>query len=123
MATDYSDSRVSDPAHKRIVSVPLELHESSAIITRFVNNLIVTLDETGYYLSFFEARPPIRITQEQLETTASALKSVPAELICRLYVPKELMPGFVSAMEGMAAKRTEADEAYRQKATAEGKSE
>jgi|GEM_PF-5547943 len=85
------------------VAIALEFHEPESIVTRLANNITVSADENGYYVAFYEARPPVFIgTPEDVKTRFAEVKSVRAECVARLFVPKDVMPRMLQAIQSVS---------------------
>ncbi len=84
-------------------AVPVEFHEPESTVTRLATNITVRADENGYYVAFYEARPPIVTgTPEDVKTRFAEVKSVAAECVARVFVPKDVMPRMLQAIQSMS---------------------
>jgi hypothetical protein len=71
------------------------------------NNMIVQADEHDFYLSFFEAVPPIIMgdTPEELLKHADGIKGVEARCVARLVINSERIGVFLNAIQSAISKR------------------
>ena len=87
----------------KTLALALDYHHSDAIVTRFANQVTVSVEENGFYISFYEALPPLLIgPPEEVESRLSDIKTVRAECVARLYVPKAVLPGIIEAMQSVS---------------------
>jgi hypothetical protein len=70
--------------------------------TLHANNMIVQADEHDFYLSFFEAVPPILLgsSADDRIKEAGSLKGVEAKCVARIVVNGERMGLFLNAIQG-----------------------
>ena len=64
----------------------------------FANHLLIQKDEHECHLSFYEVRPPLVFSEEQV----SAINTVPATCVARVVVANGRMPSFVKALQQFA---------------------
>ena len=116
---DSHMSAAADPQSSKLPEVTtanlqVEYPDDPSIITRFTNYIRVVPDQSGYFLTFYENRPPfLGTTNEEGEAALRAVKPIRAESVCRLYVPRESMEGMLNAIKGVFERRTAIDEAFR----------
>ena len=79
-----------EPGKVRQIAVKLEHHWGDNTSTRFANEFSLQVSQGVYYLSFYEAVPPLFIgPQEEIVKQIESMKSVRAEGIVRLVVATE----------------------------------
>jgi hypothetical protein len=82
------------------IQVPIEWRQGSDIISRYANHVVAQLGEKECYVSFFEIRPPFVLgTQEQMESQAKELKSVPADCVARIVISHDVLPSVIEVFQ------------------------
>jgi len=66
--------------------------------TKFVNSIVVQHQSDYFIVHFFEALPPIVLTEEDLKS-ASELGAVESQCVARLIVSPKGMQAFISSMQ------------------------
>lgn len=85
------------------VTIPLEWHVSDQIVSRYANHLVIQRSEQNFYLSFFEAVPPL-IIGGPAETLAQLreLGAVRSECVARLVVSADRLPALITILQDAA---------------------
>jgi hypothetical protein len=82
------------------VSLPLEHHVPDTVVTRLANHVTLQLDQDGCYLSFYEAVPPLLVgNREDVRNQLAGVKSVRAECVARVFLPKTRMADFLNVLK------------------------
>ena len=76
------------------VNLPLVWHVPEEIISRFTTNMVIQTLEHVFKISFFEAKPEIR-----LQPTNKFPKDVRADCVASIIVSPEKLPGFIQALQ------------------------
>lgn len=96
---------------EKAIKVPLQWDHPENVISRYANNLVVQHNKDSFFLSFYEARPPIISgSPEEREQKTLDLKSVKAECVARIVVPAERMEEFVRVLQDNIQRREEHEE-------------
>jgi hypothetical protein len=93
----------SEAGEPQVIPVKLEFRTSQSITTRMANHVIVQADHSGWFLSFFEAIPPMLLgSKEDVIKQLEGIQSVPAECVARIFLPGERAQDFVNAIQNVA---------------------
>ncbi len=93
---------MTDEEPEGTYTAPLEWHFGDNIIPRYATNMLVQSGDHEFYLSFFEAVPPIVMgTPEERQAQAAAVASVRAECVSRLVIARDRLPGIVRVLQQM----------------------
>ena len=97
-------TKVSSKAEEpQVIPVKLEFRTPPSIATRVANHVIVQADHSGWFLSFFEAIPPMMLgSKEDVIKQLEAIQSVPAECVARIFLPGNRAQDFVNAIQNVA---------------------
>lgn len=81
----------TSPRHVRL---PLKWHVPDDIVSRFATNLVVQTLEDAFKLSFFEAKPEIR-----LQKTAAIPRDVRADCVACIIISPEKLPSIIQVLQ------------------------
>jgi len=76
--------------------IPIEWRVPEDLRAIFVNHMLVTEMDGQFIVTFFEAKPPMRLEGEP--KNEDAIKSVPATAVVRLAIPPQQIPNIISAL-------------------------
>lgn len=92
------------------VFLPIELHTPDAIVSRYTNHMVVQHDGRDFFLSFYEVIPPLLVGDEdERKRQAKDLKSIKANCVARIIIPKERMPSFLATLAKNLAQSKETE--------------
>lgn len=89
-----------EPAGMESLYLPIELHTSDTIVGHYSNHMVVQHDGQAFFISFYEVSPPVVVGDpEERERQVKELKSIRANCVARIIVPKGRMQSFVDTLK------------------------
>lgn len=82
-----------------VIQVPVQWHFPEHVESRYATNLLVQHGPHEFTISFFEAQPPILLTEDDRKRAATKIQSVRANCVARVVVSVERMPEFVEVLQ------------------------
>ena len=83
--------------------VKLDFQIPESVTTRLANHAIVQAEQNGWFLSFFEAVPPMILgSREEVETQMQKVQTVPAVCVARIFLPAGRVQDFVNAIQSVS---------------------
>jgi hypothetical protein len=82
-----------NPEQTASIRLPIDWQVPAGVISRYVTHLVVQGTEHEFFLSFFEARPPLIFGPLPDEVT------VPAECVARIVLTPERLAEFVGVLQ------------------------
>lgn len=90
--------------------VPIAWIVPDDLVTRYATNIVVQHSEHEFFLSFFEADPPIILgSREEALATIEQLGSLKAKCVARIVVAPKRMREFVRVLQANLEKYLEAE--------------
>jgi hypothetical protein len=80
---------------KKAREIPVIWNFPEELLSGYATNIIVQAGEQELYLSFFEARPPVLLSPEDVKK----LESVTAEFIATIIVTPERLAKFIQVLQ------------------------
>jgi hypothetical protein len=82
------------------IALPLDWHIREEVRSQYANNVLVQAGQYEIVISFFETILPILTGQpEENKSKLEALGAIHAELVSRIVISPELVPGLIQALE------------------------
>jgi hypothetical protein len=99
--TSVSDAAVpQDRAAEEGLTLAVRWEVPDSIVSRYVNHMSVQRSEQNYYLSFYEAKPPLTLgTGEEVLAKLRELGEVPAICVAQLIVSADRLETFVKVLQ------------------------
>ena len=79
---------------KEVITLPVKRYVPGSVITRFASNMTVQTLENESNISFFEAKPEIRVSP-----TEKIPSEVVAECVASVIVKASKLPSFINALK------------------------
>jgi len=96
----------SIPAPFDKIAIQINYKTPESLRVGFANHLIVQHDENTFYLSFFEALPPVLVgTEEERMQQLASLGPLPAYCVAKIAIPGDRMEKFVEVLAGNVQQR------------------
>jgi hypothetical protein len=78
----------------KTLRLPIKWNIPDTIITRFATNIVIQTVENAFKISFFEAKPEIRMA-----STDGVPTEVRADCVASLIISYEKLPSFINALQ------------------------
>jgi hypothetical protein len=93
----------TEDAKMQSFAVKLDFQTPESITTRLANHVIVQGEQNGWFLSFFEAVPPMLLgSSEEVARQMENVQSVQAVCVARIFLPAGRVQDFVSAIQSVS---------------------
>jgi hypothetical protein len=90
------------PASPQGFSVPVEIKSATTVPVQYANYVAVQVTEHDCYLVFCVVVPPVFTgTQEENQREAAKLKSIDANVVARVMVPRDLVPKLINTFQSV----------------------
>lgn len=83
-----------------LMRIPIKHVFPEDLISRYANNVVVQHTEKEFFISFFEALPPLVIgTPEERVALTEALEAVESKCVARIIISADMMPSFIKTLQ------------------------
>ncbi len=91
-------------AQPNSIAIPIEYHTPLSTTTRVANQFTIQSDNTGCYLSFYEAIPPFVLgTADEIRDQLEKVACVRAECVARVFIPAARVSEFLEVIQRVPA--------------------